>query len=109
MSGLPQELRYVLQGFLVTVAMVGAIASLSGSLYLGLTLLISSKASLLQALAIPGLSSWLLLGALVQLPLWMGLVHLRFLPKRFGRLVIGLLVAIALFALVGGLMLSNSR
>jgi hypothetical protein len=107
MSGLPQELRYVLQGFMVTLAVVGTIAIVAGSLYLGLTLLIASKASLLQALEIPGLPSWLLLGALLQLPLWMALVQLRFMPKRLSQWVIGVMVAIALFALVGGLVLSG--
>ncbi|HEY9621286.1 MAG TPA: hypothetical protein V6C78_13000 [Crinalium sp.] len=105
MSTLPQELRYLLQGIVVTAAVVGAIATVAATLYLGLLLLISGKASLLHKLTIPGLASWLLLGTLLQVPIWIGITRIHFVSRPCGRLTTGFMIASAFFALIGGLIL----
>lgn len=107
MNSFQHDLRYLIQGMVVTLVIFGALATLGGALYLLLLLLVANRGSLFQALIIPGLDLWLILGTMLQIPIWIALTRIRFVSRSFGWAIIGTMVLILLFTIVSSFFIPN--
>jgi hypothetical protein len=100
MNSFQHDLRYLIQGMVVTLVIAGTVATFAGALYLLLILLIAERGSLFQALKIPGLELFLILGTIIQMPIWITLTRIRFVSRSFGWAIAGVMGFILLFTII---------
>jgi hypothetical protein len=103
MAALPLEIRYLLQGGVVTLAVLGAIATITGAFGVLVLLLLASRGHLFSTILDSGFTIWLFLAALLQIPIWIALPRVRFVSRRFGHTLTALMILATVTIMVGGL------
>ncbi|MBD2461690.1 hypothetical protein H6G89_11570 [Oscillatoria sp. FACHB-1407] len=105
MNSFQHDLRYLVQGMVVTLVVCGTIATFAGASYLVLLLLIANRGSLFEALKIPGLELWLILGTMIQIPVWIALTRIRFVARSLGWAIAGMMTLILVFSFISSFLL----
>ncbi|MDX2215281.1 MAG: hypothetical protein SFY66_18600 [Oculatellaceae cyanobacterium bins.114] len=105
MNSFQHDLRYLIQGMVVTLVISGTIATFAGASYLALLLVIANRDGVFQALMIPGLELWLVLGTMIQIPIWITLTRIRFVSRSLGWAIAGVMALIMVFSLISSFIL----